>query len=304
MEEVHFKKGAEVEVSSDDDGFRGAWFAATVVRSPSRRTNKLLVQYKSLVTDRSRSKPLIEAVRTGQVRPLPPSEPIPVFSSGEKVDAFLNDGWWEGIVDKVLDDSRYSVFFSVTNEYMEFNQSELRIHREWVSGSWILPSEQEKMSLSSIGEAKCYNGMVERNYKKGTLVEVSSDEDGFEGALFTAKVVEERGKDKFLIEYQSLRTDDDKDLLREEVDSLHMRPYPPEFVVETFNLFEEVDALYNDCWWVGVISKLVSGSRYKVYFIATDEEMVFWERELRLHQDWIDGKWVIASQALKFKNRK
>lgn len=147
MEEVHFKKGAEVEVSSDDDGFRGAWFAATVVRSPSRRTNKLLVQYKSLVTDRSRSKPLIEAVRTGQVRPLPPSEPIPVFSSGEKVDAFLNDGWWEGIVDKVLDDSRYSVFFSVTNEYMEFNQSELRIHREWVSGSWILPSEQEVWSF-------------------------------------------------------------------------------------------------------------------------------------------------------------
>ena len=134
-------------------------------------------------------------------------------------------------------------------------------------------------------------------FSKGTLVEVGSDEDGFHGAWFVATIVAEAvGKGKFLVQYQSLRTDDDSGFLREEIDTLHIRPYPPEtLVVDRFNLFEEVDAWYNDGWWVGVISKVLVGTKYRVFFRDTNEEMEFQHSNLRPHQEWIDGKWVLAS---------
>lgn len=133
-------------------------------------------------------------------------------------------------------------------------------------------------------------------FSKGTLVEVSSDEDGFEGAWFAATVVEPKGKDKFLVEYLHLRTDDDSGFLREEIDILHIRPYPPGHVCDCFNRLQEVDALYNDGWWVGVISKVLSNSRYVVYFRNNNEELEFEHSDLRIHQDWINGKWVIATK--------
>lgn len=141
------------------------------------------------------------------------------------------------------------------------------------------------------------NVMTEEPFSKGTLVEVSSDEDGFQGAWFAATIVEPAGKDKYLVEYQSLRTEDDKEFLKEEIDIMHIRPSPPDAcVVDRFSRLDEVDALYNDGWWVGTISKVLSNSRYIVYFKSTDEEIQFEHSELRVHQDWIDGKWVVASR--------
>lgn len=135
-------------------------------------------------------------------------------------------------------------------------------------------------------------------FSNGALVEVGSDEEGFHGAWFAGTVVEEAvGKDMFLVQYQSLRTDDDSGFLREEIDTLHIRPYPPEtLVVDRFNLFEEVDAWYNDAWWVGVISKVLVSTKYRVYFRDSNEEIEFQHCNLRPHQDWIDGKWVMASR--------
>lgn len=135
----------------------------------------------------------------------------------------------------------------------------------------------------------------EETYSKGTEVEVTTDEEGFQGAWFAATILETKGKDKFLVEYHSLRTEDDSDFLREEFDILHIRPHPPEITVDHFKLLEEVDALYNDGWWVGVISKVLSNSTYIVYFKDSEEELEFQHSQLRLHQEWIDGKWVMAS---------
>ncbi|THG08764.1 hypothetical protein TEA_020771 [Camellia sinensis var. sinensis] len=61
----------------------------------------------------------------------------------EEVDAFHNDGWWEGIVTAILQDSRYSVFFRSSREQIDFPDSDLRLHREWVHGIWVPPLEQQ-----------------------------------------------------------------------------------------------------------------------------------------------------------------
>lgn len=291
---AHFKKGAEVEISSNDEGFRGAWYAGTVIR-PANSKNKVLVEYKTLMADDSGTKPLRETLNVVQLRPPPPREHSRSFKFSEEVDAYFNDGWWEGVITEVLPLDRYSVFFRGTREQMDFGHLELRVHREWVDGQWIPPFEEQVPILT---EMKPCKEMVEQ-FGKGTLVEVSSDEEGFQGAWFGATVVDRLSNGNYCIEYQSLRNDDDTEFLREEVDNLHIRPYPPEAaVVDRFHILEEVDALYNDGWWVGVISKVLDGQKYIVYFRGTNEEMEFKHSDLRLHQEWIAGKWIIASRAL------
>lgn len=135
------------------------------------------------------------------------------------------------------------------------------------------------------------------NFSEGSLVEVSSDEEGFEGAWFTATVVKLLDNGNYLIEYQNLRNDDDTAFLQEEADRLYVRPRPPDIgPFKSFKVLEEVDALYNDGWWVGVVSKVLKGQRYRVQFKGNNEELEFNHADLRLHLDWINGKWVTPSQ--------
>lgn len=130
----------------------------------------------------------------------------------------------------------------------------------------------------------------------GAIVEVSSDS----GAWFAATVVKVVRKDKFLVEYHGLLADDDSQL-REEIDALHIRPHPLDTDVDgQFSILDEVDAFYNDGWWVGVISKALADSRYVVYFRSSNEELEFENSQLRLHQDWIGGKWVMPCKVWIF----
>jgi len=133
-------------------------------------------------------------------------------------------------------------------------------------------------------------------FREGDVVEVSSDDEGFCGAWYTATIIGSNGE-AFLVEYQNLRTDDDRELLKETVDSLQIRHIPPNTpVVDNFKLLEEVDAFHNDGWWVGVISKVLEGPRYMVYFKPWNEEIECGHNDLRLHHEWIDGKWLQASK--------
>ncbi|XP_052194273.1 protein AGENET DOMAIN (AGD)-CONTAINING P1 isoform X2 [Diospyros lotus] len=300
----HFKNGAEVEISSNDEGFRGSWYVGTVIRplrSKDKIITKFLVEYKTLLADEAGKNRLRETLDVVQLRPPPPREACRNFEFSEEVDAYYNDGWWEGVITEVLENDRYSVFFRGTREQLQFQSLELRLHREWVKGKWVPPLEEEE-KVSTIDEIKLSNKMLTDNFSKGMLVEVSSDDDGFQGAWFAGTIIEQLMEDKFLIEYKSLRNDDDTEFLREEVDNQHIRPYPPDtLVVDHFNLHEEVDALYNDGWWVGVICKVLKGGRYKVYFRGTNEVLEFKHSDLRPHKDWIGGKWVTASKVNKFE---
>ncbi|PIN15558.1 hypothetical protein CDL12_11801 [Handroanthus impetiginosus] len=143
-----FRKGAQVEVCLEEEGFRGSWYTATVLRPVSKKSSKkprLFLEFHTLVTtddDKNTTQPLREAVDHILVRPIPPRESRRSFRVGEDVDAFHNDGWWEGIVIAVLDGGdRYSVFFRSSREQIEFSGYQLRLHREWVYGKWVPPLE-------------------------------------------------------------------------------------------------------------------------------------------------------------------
>ncbi|PIA60952.1 hypothetical protein AQUCO_00300462v1 [Aquilegia coerulea] len=161
MEETQFIKGMEVEVCSDDVGLRGAWFTATVIRANQKRKlpartkkgnqsneierEKVYVEYHTLVANEKSSKPLREYVDSIYLRPIPPREVYHSFQSSDEVDAYYHDGWWEGIVIRVVENSRYVVYFRSGKEEIEFGQSDLRIHREWVKGLWKPPMLEEKV---------------------------------------------------------------------------------------------------------------------------------------------------------------
>ncbi|KAI3448466.1 hypothetical protein Pfo_005131 [Paulownia fortunei] len=304
----YFKKGADVEISSDEEGFRGSWYAGTVIRAPGnvkKGSAKVLVEYKTLMEDEAGMRPLREELELVQLRPLPPRENRRSFKFSEEVDAYYNDGWWEGIITEVVGEDKYLVFFRGSREQIPFKASELRLHREWAYGKWVPPLESspdvmpKNEKLPSSAEVEANKEVIEHNYSPGGPVEVSSDEEGFEGAWFAATVVKKLKKGKYLIEYQSLRNDDDTKFLREEVDSLHIRPCPPDVeLVDRFEVLEEVDALYNDGWWMGVISKVLKNDRYSVYFRTSDEELKFKHSDLRVHQEWINGKWNTAKVLL------
>ncbi|KAK7344288.1 hypothetical protein VNO77_13728 [Canavalia gladiata] len=303
---AYFSPGTAVEVSSDDDGFRGSWFSGTVIRRLT--SDRFLVEYDNLMADDESSKQLREVLNLRNLRPLPPSEPSREFKFGDEVDAFHNDGWWEGHITEELGDERFAVYFRVSREQLVFPKEQLRLHREWLHLNWVPPIQQPQKQANELKKVlltpnvKSVETVKEDMFSVGKVVEVSSDEDGFQGAWFSATVVEVIGKEKFLVEYHSLLADDDSQLLREEVDVLHIRPHPPDTcVVDQFGLLEEVDALYNDGWWVGVISKVHDDSRYIVYFRSSNEELEFQHSQLRLHQDWIDGKWVMSSKCLIHK---
>lgn len=298
-----------MEISSDDDGFRGAWFQGTVIRPVTTRgtsSKKILVEYKTLASDGDPKKPLRETLDPVQLRPAPPRERERKFTVSDEVDALYSDGWWEGVVTERVAEDRYAVFFRGTKEQIEFGSGDLRMHREWVGGKWVPPVEEDGegddqnrglTEVSTVNEMNSQMKQTKIDFREEMLVEVSSDEDGFQGAWFAATIIKKIKGDKYLIEYKSLRNDDDTDFLREEADTLHIRPYPPDTImVDRFNLHEEVDALYQDGWWVGVVTKVLNDGRYVVYFRGTNEEMKFNHSDLRIHHEWINDKWVIFSR--------
>eukprot|EP00257_Ricinus_communis_P012979 XP_002540140.2 DUF724 domain-containing protein 3 [Ricinus communis] len=154
----NFSIGDLVEVSSDEEGFRGAWYEATILKSLSssrscysKRKAEALVQYRNLLSDTDEKKPLTEYVDFSFIRPLPPvPSTIPAFEPLDVVDAFHRDGWWKGIVTKVdvfeddkTNSKKYTVVFENPPEQFQFLSKDLRFHWDWSNGAWSRPQKQK-----------------------------------------------------------------------------------------------------------------------------------------------------------------
>ncbi|CAM8938606.1 unnamed protein product [Rhodiola kirilowii] len=172
-DERYFTEGTEVEVSMEQEGFRGSWYTATVITAPfpdAKLKNVLVtIEYKDLMEEddedeeegtenaekpqkekdedeesENAEKRLRETVDVVQIRPIPPREAKVEFKLNDWVDAFINDGWWEGVIMKVFGNGRFEVFFRASIELIEVREEDLRMHREWVYGDWIPPLLNEE----------------------------------------------------------------------------------------------------------------------------------------------------------------
>ncbi|CAN1195142.1 Protein AGENET DOMAIN (AGD)-CONTAINING P1 [Linum perenne] len=289
-------KGARVEVKIDDPGFQGAWFDGLVIDHVG--SDKYVVEYLHLLTEDETGK-LREVVNAEDVRPCPPVDQTQGrYKVHDRVDAWCNDGWWEGMIVRVLDAlNKYMVYFTVTRDTLELESSILRPHMDWVNGKWV-----KDMLLEEPEES---NNTVESDnpsYRIGMEVEAKSDEAGFRGAWFTGMIVAVLGNDRFLVQYDNLVTDDETDYLKEEVNASDLRPRPPQVPIPNlYPLLEVVDAWSNDAWWVGHIVRVCKNEatfKYRVVF-WTKEELEFDHSQLRPHLEWVDGEWCSVPQEWK-----
>ncbi|KAJ1383514.1 Agenet-like domain [Sesbania bispinosa] len=150
--------------------------------------------------DEEGTKRLRESLNLHQLRPIPPPDTNLEFKFGQEVDAFHHDGWWEGHIAEELGNGRFAVFFRVSKEQINFSKEDLR------------ENELEETLLTPNVKPVETGAEKKEEFSVGALVEVSSDDDGFRGAWFSATIVEARGKEKFLVEYHSLLADDGSSL--------------------------------------------------------------------------------------------
>ncbi|CAI0402358.1 unnamed protein product [Linum tenue] len=299
---AQFKPGDRVEVSFDDPGFRGSWFAGTVIRREAKNPNRYIVEYDQLYEDEFGEKLLQETLDWIQLRPPPPPEKKKKvqFKFGDKVEAFHSDGWWEGAITAEHSGGKFAVFLRGSKEQIVFEEKDLRLPVQWVKGKWeprfeqvqrekernvstslnrfinmqrslektgTRPSKVAKRESSSEPKADSNCPKEVMKFTQGIQVEVTTEDDGFKGAWFAATIIEPSGEDEYLIEYKTLTNDDDTEFLREDIRACNIRPCPPEItVVDGFEVMDEVDAYYNEAWWVGVIAKILINCNYVVYF--------------------------------------
>ncbi|RHN63418.1 putative F-box domain, Agenet-like domain, Agenet domain, plant type [Medicago truncatula] len=122
-----FNRGSAVEVSIEP----GSWFPGTVVRWASQ--DKLLVEFGDLDV----KKPIV--VHLHQLRPVPtPESDDWHLRTGDKVEAFWKQRWWEGYVSKDLGNGRFRVYFTESKE-MVFSKRKLRVRRQWINDKWVPP---------------------------------------------------------------------------------------------------------------------------------------------------------------------
>ena len=62
---------------------------------------------------------------------------------------------------------------------------------------------------------KCSGNIEDKKFNKEMMVEIKSDEQGYHGYWYTTVVTCPFTNDKFLVEYQTLRTADDSEPLRD-----------------------------------------------------------------------------------------
>eukprot|EP00253_Pinus_taeda_P033719 PITA_33719 len=147
---LRFKIGEGVEVSSDDDGYKGAWFPATFVKKAGSR-NRFVIQYREFTEEGRPNTKLREIVEVPHIRPQPPDLNGQSFCINEVVDAYDRDGWWKGVVKAIRPRSKkYVVYFENTNEQREYYLKHLRVHQVWTDGNWVKASDTEDVGLNEL----------------------------------------------------------------------------------------------------------------------------------------------------------
>ncbi|KAG2241544.1 hypothetical protein Bca52824_096473 [Brassica carinata] len=130
------KPDAKIEFLCQDSGIRGCWFRCTVMEV-SRKQVKL--QYDDIEDEDGYGN--LEVIQPPTIRPAPPYAKIADFDPaiGEAVDAWWNDGWWEGVViatDKP-NANDLQIYIPGENLCLTVHRKDVRISKDWVGDSWV-----------------------------------------------------------------------------------------------------------------------------------------------------------------------
>ncbi|KAK1387396.1 Duf724 domain-containing protein 6 [Heracleum sosnowskyi] len=133
-------------------------------------------------------------------------------------------------------------------------------------------------------------------FRGGDRVEVSSKQDGFVGSYYEGVVIKQVASKEYQVMYKNLVDEFSKVPLLEHVKEDELRPAPPKVPAMRFGLGEVVDAFDRDGWWAGVVVSEKSPGTYEVFFdLYPEYKCVYPASSLRVHQDWTNQKFFVAS---------
>ncbi|CAL5208684.1 unnamed protein product [Lathyrus oleraceus] len=97
---IIFIPGTLVEISNNVDRYYGSWSTGKIVGCLTG--DKFVVEYDKIIEDDEGAKDLQETAKLFQLRPIPPKEIIRDFQHGDEVEAYYNEGWWEGCISRYI----------------------------------------------------------------------------------------------------------------------------------------------------------------------------------------------------------
>ncbi|KAF5472678.1 hypothetical protein F2P56_009372 [Juglans regia] len=149
---LSFMVDDKIELLCQDSGIRGCWFRCKVLRASQKH---LKVQYDD-VQDADGYGNLEEWVPAARVaapdkfsmrcsgrltiRPSPPEDLICCkFEVGTAVDAWWNDGWWEGVIIGVDASGNDTLHVYIPGEHkcLKLQREDFRTSRDWVENKWV-----------------------------------------------------------------------------------------------------------------------------------------------------------------------
>ncbi|KAJ4838545.1 hypothetical protein Tsubulata_032876 [Turnera subulata] len=169
LQETDIKEDSHVEVFKDSSGFKAAWFSANVL---SLKDGKAYVCYTDLAVGEGLEKLKEWVTLSGEgdeapkIRVARPVTALPgtrkrrraamgdySWSVGDKVDAWIQDSWWEGVITEKnqKDETMLTVHFPVQEETSVVRAWHLRPSLVWRDGEWIEWSSSRASNSSSLG---------------------------------------------------------------------------------------------------------------------------------------------------------
>ncbi|KAI5398691.1 hypothetical protein KIW84_064171 [Lathyrus oleraceus] len=198
------------------------------------RTDKFVVEYDKIMEDEEGTKGLQETATLFQLRPIPPKEIIQDFQHGDEVEAYHNEGWWEGCISRYkVEDGYYGSWFTgmifhclrgdkFVVEYDKIMEDEegTKALQETTKLSQLRPIPHNEITkdfqvvyFKDWSEQQAYSDEELRRHHKwvnGSWItpfpqKVCNDEDGFKAGW------------KFVVQYEKLLNHDDYKHLKEEI---------------------------------------------------------------------------------------
>ncbi|KAM3372256.1 hypothetical protein ACQJBY_019244 [Aegilops geniculata] len=181
--EKMFQPGCCLEALCQDSSMRGCWFKCVVLRR-REKDNKVRVRYQDLSNseDKGQLREWLKVARIAEpdhlgirlterpmLRPQVPTcyrkieSPVAV---GVIVDAWLNGGWWEGIVLQQDNVGHVLVYLQGEGRLVELKVDSLRKSFEWHEEQWIPLDARKDVAAKIILDLKKQKGIRQSAMKK------------------------------------------------------------------------------------------------------------------------------------------
>lgn len=138
MEEQDWlQEGMMVELRSDQEGYRGAWFGVSIKQLYYKKNgvcHQVAVEYQDFTeSDEPNSKPLQEIVKKDHLRPFPPVFPRKLWKERDAVEALHQGAWWIGFIKRYNSMANtYLVYFGCGQEDLEIHARDIRTRQDYV----------------------------------------------------------------------------------------------------------------------------------------------------------------------------